>query len=49
MFDYDLPAPRPQARELQDRMLTFMREHILPAAAEYLADRRAAGHRRSSA
>ena len=43
MFDYDLPAPSPQARELQDRMVTFMRERVLPAEAEYLAYRRAAG------
>jgi hypothetical protein len=43
VFDYDLPAPSPRARELQDRMVTFMREGILPAEAEYLAHRRAAG------
>ena len=43
MFDYDLPGPSPRARELQDRMVTFMRERILPAEAEYLAHRRAAG------
>ena len=43
MFDYDLPAPSPRARELQDRMVTFMRERILPAEAEYLAHRRADG------
>ena len=42
MFDYDLPAPSPRARELQDRMVTFMRERILPAEAEYLAHRRQA-------
>jgi acyl-CoA dehydrogenase len=43
VFDYDLPAPSPRARELQDRMVTFMRERVLPAEAEYLAHRRAAG------
>ena len=43
MLEYDLPTPRPHARELQDRMVTFMRERVLPAEAEYLAYRRAAG------
>jgi acyl-CoA dehydrogenase len=43
VFAYDLPAPSPRARELQDRMLVFMREEVLPAEAEYLASRRAAG------
>ena len=43
MFDYDLPAPTARARELQDRMVTFMRERVLPAEGEYLAYRRAAG------
>ena len=43
MFEYDLPAPRSRARELQDRMVTFMRERVLPAEAEYLAHRRADG------
>ena len=42
MFDYDLPAPTARARELQDRMVTFMRERVLPAESEYLAYRRAA-------
>jgi acyl-CoA dehydrogenase len=40
---YDLPAPSPRARDLHDRMVTFMRERVLPAEAEYLAHRRAAG------
>nr|WP_312871589.1 acyl-CoA dehydrogenase family protein [Amycolatopsis acididurans] len=43
MFDYDLPAPSARARELQERMVAFMRERVLPAEAEYLAHRRAAG------
>ncbi|WP_369253117.1 acyl-CoA dehydrogenase family protein [Geodermatophilus amargosae] len=43
MFEYDLPAPSARARELHDRMLTFMREEVLPAETEYLAHRRAAG------
>ncbi|HJQ45063.1 MAG TPA: acyl-CoA dehydrogenase family protein [Amycolatopsis sp.] len=43
MSDYDLPAPSPRARELQERMAVFMREQVLPAEAEYLAHRRAAG------
>jgi acyl-CoA dehydrogenase len=43
VFEYDLPAPRSRARELRDRMVTFMRERVLPAEAEYLAHRRAAG------
>jgi acyl-CoA dehydrogenase len=43
VLEYDLPAPRPHARELQDRMVTFMRERVLPAEPEYLAYRRAAG------
>src|SRR5271157_3667292 len=43
VFDYDLPAPSARARELQDRMVTFMRERVLPAEGEYLAYRRAAG------
>ena len=43
MLEYELPAPGPRARELQDRMVTFMRERILPAETQYLAHRRAAG------
>ncbi|NKQ54051.1 acyl-CoA dehydrogenase [Amycolatopsis sp. K13G38] len=43
VFDYDLPAPSARARELQERMVAFMRERVLPAEAEYLAHRRAAG------
>ena len=43
MFQYDLPAPSTRARELQDRMLAFMRDEVLPAEASYLAHRRAAG------
>jgi acyl-CoA dehydrogenase len=43
VFDYDLPAPSPRARELQDLMVTFMRDRVLPAEAEYVAHRRAAG------
>jgi acyl-CoA dehydrogenase len=41
--DYDLPAPSPRARELQDQMASFMRERVLPAEAEYLAYRAQAG------
>jgi len=43
VFQYDLPAPSTRARELQDRMLAFMRDEVLPAEASYLAHRRAAG------
>jgi acyl-CoA dehydrogenase len=43
MLENDLPAPSPRARELHDRMVTFMREQVLPAEAEYRAHRRAAG------
>ena len=38
-----LPAPSPRAAELYDRMLAFMRDHVLPAEEEYTAQRRAAG------
>jgi acyl-CoA dehydrogenase len=41
--DYSLPAPSTRATELHERMLAFMREHVLPAEAEYLAHRRQAG------
>jgi acyl-CoA dehydrogenase len=41
--EYDLPAPSPRARELQDQMTWFMRERVLPAEAEYLAYRAQAG------
>jgi acyl-CoA dehydrogenase len=41
--EYELPVPTPRARELYDRMLVFMREEVLPAEAEYLEHRRAAG------
>ncbi|MDX6740115.1 acyl-CoA dehydrogenase family protein [Actinocorallia sp. A-T 12471] len=43
MSAYDLPAPSPRARDLHDRMIEFMRERVLPAEAEYLAYRKAAG------
>jgi acyl-CoA dehydrogenase len=43
MTESGLPAPSPRARDLYDRMVTFMRERVLPAEAEYLAYRRAAG------
>ncbi len=43
LLDHPLPAPSDRARELHDRMVTFMRESVLPAEAEYLAHRRAAG------
>ncbi|GAB2833061.1 acyl-CoA dehydrogenase [Actinocorallia aurea] len=43
MSAYDLPAPSPRASELYDRMVVFMREQVLPAEAEYLAHRKAAG------
>jgi acyl-CoA dehydrogenase len=43
MLEYALPTPSPQARELRDRMVAFMREHVLPAEAEYRSHRRAAG------
>jgi acyl-CoA dehydrogenase len=41
--DYGLPVPSTRALELRDRMTVFMRELVLPAEAEYLAYRRAAG------
>ena len=41
--DYSLAAPSERAVELQDRMLVFMHEHVLPAEARYLASRRKAG------
>ena len=41
--DYSLAAPSARALELQDRMLVFMHEHVLPAEARYLASRRQAG------
>ena len=43
MLDHDLPAPSPRARDLHDRMLAFVRDRVLPAESEYLAQRRAAG------
>ena len=43
MTDTSLAAPSPRAVELHDRMLAFMREHVLPAEAEYLAHRQQAG------
>ncbi|GAA3168439.1 acyl-CoA dehydrogenase [Blastococcus jejuensis] len=43
MLDHDLPAPSPRARDLHDRMLAFVRDRVLPAEGEYLAQRRAAG------
>jgi acyl-CoA dehydrogenase len=41
--DTSLAAPSPRAVELHERMLAFMRDHVLPAEAEYLAHRRQAG------
>ena len=41
--DTSLAAPSGRAVELQERMLVFMRDHVLPAEAEYLAYRRKAG------
>ena len=41
--DTSLAAPSTRAVELQERMLAFMRDHVLPAEAEYLAYRRQAG------
>jgi acyl-CoA dehydrogenase len=43
VLSYDLPAPSARASELYDRMLTFVRERVLPAEAEYLAHRRGGG------
>ncbi|MGY1823560.1 acyl-CoA dehydrogenase family protein [Geodermatophilus sp. SYSU D00079] len=43
MSHNELSPPSPRARELYDRMVAFMREEVLPAEAEYLAARRAAG------
>ena len=41
--DTSLAAPSGRAVELQERMLAFMRDHVLPAEADYLAYRRKAG------
>ena len=41
--DNSLAAPSARALELHARMLSFMREHVLPAEAEYDAYRREAG------
>jgi acyl-CoA dehydrogenase len=41
--DRSLPAPSARAVELHERMLAFMREHVLPAEEEYLSHRRDAG------
>ena len=38
-----LAAPSARAVELHERMVAFMREHVLPAEAEYLACRQLAG------
>ncbi|MCW2621491.1 MAG: hypothetical protein JWL64_1093 [Frankiales bacterium] len=43
MLDHALPAASARAQELHGLMLAFMREHVLPAEADYLAYRRAAG------
>ncbi|TMS51163.1 acyl-CoA dehydrogenase family protein [Mycobacterium sp. DBP42] len=43
MTFYALPAPSARARELQDKMVRFMRDTVLPAEAAYLAERKAAG------
>ncbi len=40
--DTSLAAPSVRAVELQERMLVFMRDHVLPAEADYLAYRRKA-------
>jgi acyl-CoA dehydrogenase len=37
------PAPRPQAVELYDRLVSFMRDRVLPSEAGYAAYREAAG------
>ena len=41
--DTSLAAPSVRAVDLQERMLSFMRDHVLPAEAGYLAYRRKAG------
>ena len=43
LADYSLAAPSARAAELHDRMLAFVREHVLPAEAAYLGYRRQAG------
>ena len=43
MTQYALPEPSQRARDRYNRMLTFMREDVLPAEPEYLAARSAAG------
>jgi len=42
-LDHSLPPPSARAADLRDRMLAFMREHVLPAEEEYRASRRDAG------
>src|SRR5829696_1026399 len=43
MTQYALPEPSQRARDRYNRMLTFMREDVLPAEPEYLAAGSAAG------
>ena len=43
LVEHPLPAPSARAVELHERMVTFMRERVLPSEEEYLAHRRAAG------
>ncbi len=41
--DHSLPTPSAHAVDLHGRMVTFMREHVLPAEQAYAEQRRAAG------
>ncbi|MCY7396790.1 MAG: acyl-CoA dehydrogenase family protein [Nocardioides sp.] len=41
--DQSLPAPSAEASELRDRMVAFMKDHVLPAEAAYAAHRLEAG------
>src|SRR5215207_3646081 len=43
MTGYELPAPSARSRGLNDAMVAFMQERVLPAEAAYLAHRRSAG------
>jgi len=41
--DHSLAVPSARAAKLQDRMLAFLRDHVLPAEPAYLAHRRQGG------
>ncbi len=41
--DYSLPAPSERAVDLHQRMVAFMRDHVLPGEESYLSHRRSVG------